>query len=226
MLLFPESYRQGARLFFLLSLPLLLAACARQAPPAPALPVTEPEPASVEAFVSQAALDEAERARRYVADILFEGMRALRTDRLMTPPENSAYHYFNRALALDPDNQIARDGMRDIAARYLELADLAGRQGQFDNAESFLRRAAQVDNNHPALASANRRLQSERQSTHSVTTLNSRDVINREASVVARLRELAQVVAETNAFVMITAVGCTCRFRVCWAICVCVVISK
>lgn len=205
MLLFPESCHQGARVFFLLSLPFLLATCAQQPPPAPAQPVTEREPAPVEEFVSQAALDEAERARRYVADILFEGMRALRTDRLMTPPENSAYHYFNRALALDPDNQIAKDGIRDIAARYLELADLAGRQGQFDNAESFLRRAAQVDNNHPGLESANRRLQSERQSTHSVTTLNSRDVINREASVVARLRELAQVVAETNAFVMITA---------------------
>jgi len=197
--------RQGARLAGLLSVTVFLAACAQQAPPAPAEPVTEPEPAPVEEFVSQAALDEAERARRYVADILFEGMRALSNDRLMTPAESSAYHYFSRALALDPDNQIAKDGIRDIAARYLELADLSGRQGQFDNAESFLRRAAQVDNNHPGLESANRRLQSERQSTHSVTTLSSRDVINREAAVVARLRELAQVVAETNAFVMITA---------------------
>lgn len=219
MLLFPESAclptdmpkaipklcRQGAKYCVVLVLPIFLASCAQQPPAPPTQLVAEEVPPPSEEFVSQSALDDAERARRYVADILFDGMRALRADRLMTPPENSAYHFFNRALALDPENQIAKDGISDIAARYLQLADLSGRQGQFDNAESFLRRAAQVDNNHPGLESANRRLQSERQSTHSVTSLNSRDVINRDASVITRLRELAQVIAETNAFVMITA---------------------
>lgn len=181
----------------------LLAACV-QPPPAPQpAPVVEPEPEPV--VIDQARLDEEERARRYVADILYEGMRALRADRLMTPPESSAYHYFNRALSFEPDNQIAKDGIREIATRYLQLADLAGRQGQFDNAESFLRRAAQVDNTHPNLESANRRLQAERESTHSVVTLNAREVIARNAAISSQLKDLARVVADINAFVMITA---------------------
>lgn len=181
----------------------LLAACVQQAP-APIIVVTpDPEPEPV--VTDQARLDDEELARRYVADILYQGMRALRADRLMTPAEDSAYHHFSRALALDPDNQIAKDGMRDIAGRYLQLADLAGRQGQFNNAETFMRRAAQVDGSHPNLEQTSRRLQTERERTHSVTTLNARDVIARQASVTTQLQELAKVIADANAFVLITA---------------------
>lgn len=182
---------------------LLLAACVQPPPPVQQVPEPEPEPEPV--VIDQFRLDEEERARRYVADILYEGMRALRTDRLMTPPESSAYHYFNRVLSFEPDNQIAKDGIREIASRYLQLADLAGRQGQFGNAENFLRRAAQVDSSHPGLESANRRLQSERESTHSVVTLNAREVIARHEAVSSQLKELARVVADINAFVLITA---------------------
>lgn len=181
----------------------LLAACAQQAPEPQVVITPEPDPEPV--VIDQARLDEEELARRYVADILYQGMRALAADRLMTPAENSAYHHFNRALALDPDNQIAKDGMRDIAGRYLQLADLAGRQGQFDNAETFMRRAAQVDGSHPNLEQTTRRLQTERERTHSVTTLNARDVITRQPSVTAQLQELARVIADANAFVLITA---------------------
>jgi tetratricopeptide (TPR) repeat protein len=182
----------------------VLIGCVQQAP-APRIVVTpEPEPEPVYS-APPARLDDAELARRYVADILYQGMRALASDRLMTPPEDSALHHFSRAMALDPDNQIAKDGMRDIAGRYLQLADLAGRQGQFNNAENFMRRAAQVDNNHPNLEQASRRLQVERERTHSVTTLSARDVIARQPSVVSQLQELALVIADANAFVLITA---------------------
>lgn len=181
----------------------MLAACVQQAPPPQVVITPEPEPEPV--VVDQARLDDAELARRYVADILYQGMRALAADRLMTPAEDSAYHYFSRALALDPDNQIAKDGMRDIAGRYLQLADLAGRQGQFGNAETFMRRAEQVDSEHPNLAQTTRRLQTERERTHSVTTLNARDVITRQQSVSIQLQELARVIADANAFVLITA---------------------
>ena len=182
----------------------LLSACAQPAPVPQIVVTPEPEPPPP-VVVDQARLDEEELARRYVADILYQGMRSLAADRLMTPAENSAYHYFNRALALDPDNQIALDGLRDIAGRYLQLADLAARQGQFNNAENFMRRAEQVDFNHPNIEQTARRLQTERERTHSVTTLNARDVIARQASVTTQLQELARVIADANAFVLITA---------------------
>jgi hypothetical protein len=48
-------------------------------------------------------------------------------------------------------------------------------------------------------------LQAERESTHSVVTLNAREVIARNASVSSQLKDLARVVADINAFVLITA---------------------
>lgn len=184
----------------------LLVACGTPSRPAP--PASE-TPAVVEAPVtqvpSQAALDDAERERRYVADILYDGMRALRADRLMTPAENSAYHYFNRALAFDPGNTVALDGLQEIAMRYVQLADTAARQGQFDNAESFLRRAAQVDGDLPAIATGRQNLEAARAQTHSVHTLNNRELAGRQETLSQRLREIAALVAENDTFVMITA---------------------
>jgi len=182
---------------------LLLAACVQPPPPPQVVITPEPEPEPV--YIDQYRLEEEERQRRYIADILYEGMRALRADRLMTPAESSAYHYFNRVLGMDPDNQIAKDGIREIAGRYLQLADLASRQGQFSNAESFLRRAEQVDYTHPGLESGRRRLETERERTHSVVTLNAREVIARTAAISSQLKELARQVADINAFVLITA---------------------
>jgi tetratricopeptide (TPR) repeat protein len=150
-------------------------------------------------------IDDEERQRRYIADILFDGMRALRADRLMTPAEDSAYYYFSRALAFEPDNQVAKDGMQDIVVRYLQLADTASRQGQFDNAEQFLRRAAQVDERHSGIAAARRTLQAERQSTHSVHQLNARELRERQPGLSQQLQELARLIGQIDAFVLITA---------------------
>lgn len=182
--------------------------CTVQPPPRV---VVMPQPQEIvddidyEALERQRELEDAERQRRYVADILFDGLRALRQDRLMTPAYDSAFHYFNRALALDPGNTVALEGMQDILQRYLQLADTASWQGQFDNAELFLRRAAQVDDTHPGISASRQRLNAERQRTHSVHLLDARQLSARNDAVVRQLRELASVVASLNAFVLITA---------------------
>jgi len=188
----------------LLALLAALAAC--QAQPErnillePLPPVTsEPEP------VVSSGLSDQEQQRRYIADILYDGMRALRADRLMTPAEDSAYRHFSRALALDPQNTVAQDGLQDIVQRYLQLADTASRQGQFGNAENFLRRAAQVDPDHSGIETAYANLAAERARTHSVHTFDARELRNRDASLTRQLQELARVVADINAFVLITA---------------------
>lgn len=196
-----------SQLFFRLKVAILMAtlvACQTQPQrtivlqPVPPLPV-EPEPVAVNVLGDQ------ERQRRYIADILYDGMRALRAERLMTPAEDSAYRHFSRVLALEPDNTVALDGMQDIVLRYLQLADTASRQGQFVNAENFLRRAAQVDDRHPGIEAAYTNLEIERERTHSVHTLSARELRNREASLTQQLQELASIVADINAFVLITA---------------------
>ncbi|HBX37103.1 MAG TPA: hypothetical protein DEG76_07390 [Pseudohongiella sp.] len=195
--------RQGlAGLVFLTG----LAACTVQQPQ-PATPVEEPvvEPPAEDQSTVTSLLDEEERHRRMVSDILYSGMRALRADRLLTPPEDSAYRYFSRALALDPGNNVALEGMQDIVRRYLQLAELSSRQGQFDNAETYLRRAAQVDPDYEGIVAAHNNLAAERERTHSVHTLDGRALYARNESMVDQLQQLARTVYETQAFVLITA---------------------
>lgn len=187
---------------------LTLAACATPAPvPESSEVVAEPEPVfdAQSAVARQRELEDAERHRRYVADILYSGLRALRADRLMTPPEDSAFHYFNRALALDPGNTVAEEGLQDILQRYLQLADTASWQGQFDNAELFLRRAADVDDQHPGIQVARDKLQLERQRTHSVYRIDSGGLRSRHEDVVRQLQDVAAVLAANDIFVLITA---------------------
>lgn len=165
---------------------------ARQSEP----PETTSQP-SVPAEVAGTDLEEEarrERHRRRIADWLYEGLRAMREDRLMTPPDESAHAWFSRVLALEPDNELALEGIRDIAARYVELAELSARQGQFDNAERFLRRAALVDPDHPRIEAGRERLALERQRTHSVHPLDAGAVARQNAgpllSELDRIEEL------------------------------------
>ncbi|MGB0322195.1 MAG: hypothetical protein ACPGAF_07720, partial [Pseudohongiellaceae bacterium] len=85
---------------------------------------------------------------RLIADLLFAGLQALDADRLLTPVDDSAHGRFQRVLAYDPDNEIALQGLQDIVLRYVELAEDASRQGQFEEAAGFLDRARFVDATH------------------------------------------------------------------------------
>lgn len=167
----------------------------------------ESAPEQILAELEQARHDreDAERHRRYVADILYDGMRAVREDRLTTPVEDSAFHYFNRALALDPGNQVAIDGLQEIVARYLQLMEKASRQGHFDTAEQFLDRARLVSPDASGIAAALENLQMEKERTHSVHRFEFTGVRNQQAAVAESLRQIASTVSETNAFVLITA---------------------
>lgn len=155
------------------------------------------QPPSVPMEVVEADPGEEEREeghRRRIADWLYEGLRAMREDRLMTPPDESAHAWFSRVLALEPDNELALEGLQDIAARYIELAELSARQGQFDNAEQFLRRAVLVDPDHPGIEAGRDRLALERERTHSVHRLDGGAVAQRNAglltSELGRIEEL------------------------------------
>lgn len=210
-LLNPMHFPSKASNTGLLVVCLFLAAC--QNPAAPEI-VRQDEPSYAEPAeypsldeLEQARRDreDAERHRQYVANILYDGMRALREDRLTTPAEDSAFHYFNRALALDPGNQVAIDGVQEIVARYLELMEKASRQGHFETAEQFLDRARMVDPDATGIAAAIENLQMERERTHSVHRFEFAGVRNQQAGVAESLREIASTVSETNAFVLITA---------------------
>lgn len=201
----------GIRMLAAAALAFAVSSCELTAPaPEPASAPVSEAPEAVDAslaeqLAAEAAREDAERHRRYIADILYDGMRALRADRLMTPAEDSAYHYFSRVLAFEPDNTVAHEGLRDVALRYLQLADTASRQGQFDNAEIFLRRAEDVDDELPAIAAARQRLEAARAQTHSVHTLDNRELAQRQPAIARQLEDIARLAAEHNTFVLITA---------------------
>ncbi len=186
---------------------LLMSACEAPRPPQPETgPAPETTPTAA-VITDQPLLlsEQEERYRRMIADWLYEGLRALREDRLLTPPERSAHTYFSRVLALEPDNELATEGLQEIVQRYLQLADIASRQGQFENAENFLRRAAQVNPGYEGINTSRAQLSRERSRTHSVTLLDGRELASGAESLIDMLQSLALTVREKDIFVLITA---------------------
>ena len=145
------------------------------------------------------------RQERFIADTLFDGLQALDQDKLLTPAEDNAYARFQRVLAIDPSNKIALEGIEQILLRYIELSVEASRRGQFDDAESFLERAAFVDKDHSALTEAQVLLESEINSEDLIFNLDSEDFMNRTDGAVAQLEKIAQQAKEHNAFFLIIA---------------------
>lgn len=187
---------------------LLLGACQ----PAQQRVVVMPQPEPVLPETSE--FDEAEirarfeaelRYQRMIADLLFEGRKALNANRLLTPPEVSAHAYFMRVLGIEPENAVALQGIQDIVAQYLLLAEQSSRQGQFENAQGYLRRAEQVDRTHAGIASAWAALEAEMQSTDVVHSLNARDLASQSTALTEQLAQIALQARDSGAFFLITA---------------------
>ena len=78
-------------------------------------------------------------------DAIRTGRVALAAQRLTSPPGDNAFERFRLVLRMEPKNKQARQGIADIAKKYIDYADknlAAGDVGQFDQ---YLKRAADVD---------------------------------------------------------------------------------
>jgi serine/threonine protein kinase len=58
-----------------------------------------------------------------IRSTLREAEKAIRELRLTSPEQNSAYNFYREVLELDPENNIAKDGIRLIGEKYAELAE-------------------------------------------------------------------------------------------------------
>ncbi len=70
---------------------------------------------------------------------------SLRQDRLMAPPANNAYYYFSRLLELNPDNETARQGLSDIAERFVVLAEDEFSRENYAQAQAYITLGLQVE---------------------------------------------------------------------------------
>jgi 5-enolpyruvylshikimate-3-phosphate synthase len=172
------------------------------------VPEPEPEAQVVVEFDEAAVIEQFEEDLRYqrmIADLLYEGIKALNANRLLTPPDISAHAYFSRVLSVEPANAVALNGVQEIVSKYLLLAEQAGRQGQFDNARQYLRRAEDVDHSHSGIAPAWVALEAEMNSSDVVHTISPSALASRSTVLMEELAKIGVQARDSGAFFLITA---------------------
>jgi serine/threonine protein kinase len=88
--------------------------------------------------------------------ILIEGLerkaqRSIANDALTSPAKDCAYKYYQDIKRLDHDSVIVRNGMRKIADRYAELADIYYRNFNLANAREYVKKGLIVQPDHKRL---------------------------------------------------------------------------
>jgi type II secretory pathway predicted ATPase ExeA len=79
-----------------------------------------------------------------VERLLVQGQQALQDFRLLTPAQDSAYHYFQGALMLSPDNAQAIAGIEQVAERYVFLTNRALEQQDWVKARLYIDRGLSI----------------------------------------------------------------------------------
>ncbi|GJM14155.1 MAG: hypothetical protein DHS20C12_25580 [Pseudohongiella sp.] len=144
-------------------------------------------------------------SRAMIPDILYAALQALSEDRLLTPVDDNAHGRFKRVLAMDPQNELALEGLQDIVERYLQLAGESMNRGLFDEAETMLGRARFVDSNHPGIAASEEALRMEMDSDDLFFELDYPIYAARSEMAESELADIARQTREHEAFFLITA---------------------
>ena len=174
----------------------LLGACTAPTPsqpepptvePAPPPDIARPDPGESEAFL----------------DLLDTAERALADDRLLTPEDDSAYHYYRQASAMAPNHPAGRLGFERIVERYLQLTQVAMERQQWVRARSMLARAEYVDASHPGIISMRQQLDLLANAERLVLRLDRTALRERTSAVASELVEFGQHARSDNARVSI-----------------------
>jgi len=80
-----------------------------------------------------------------ISDLLRLASVDIVADRLSSPSGNNALEKYQQVLALQPGHTEAQQGIKNVAARYLELYQRALSRGDVGNAKGYLERAASLD---------------------------------------------------------------------------------
>jgi serine/threonine-protein kinase PpkA len=80
-----------------------------------------------------------------------KAQRSIANNDLTSPAKDCAYKYYQDIYVLDNDSVIVRNGMRRIADRYAELADISYRNFNLANAREHVKKGLIVQPNHARL---------------------------------------------------------------------------
>jgi TonB family protein len=105
---------------------------------------------------------------------------AFNQNKFIEPPGESALDLYRSALALDPDNQEAKDGIRSVVDKILERAESALLAERLEEAIRTIETARDIDPSHPRLAFLDTQVARERE----------RLQLNQAAEVSNRVRQL------------------------------------
>ena len=108
--------------------------------------------AEVARVVPEAPRRPSARERARIRGYLGNARLALRENRLMSPAGDNAYDRYRKVLELDPRNADAKDGLREIATRYVSFAESALDGGDVAQARDYLDRARQADASYAGIA--------------------------------------------------------------------------
>jgi len=78
--------------------------------------------------------------------------KSLREDRLTHPPAENAHYYFSRLLALAPEHETAKHGFKEIAERFVVLAEKEFSRRNYSKAQTYIALGLQVDPDSKALS--------------------------------------------------------------------------
>lgn len=97
-----------------------------------------------EAAVTQERVETRESLHGELYGILIDARKAMEDQRFTVPEHDSAYGYFKRILAIDPEHREAREGIRLIGERYADFADQALSVDNFSEALAHIDRGLSV----------------------------------------------------------------------------------
>ncbi len=86
-----------------------------------------------------------------VPALLSAAQLALEDKRLSIPGDNSAFYYYQKILAIDPENAAASAGIGRVAERYIKLATDALDRALDEKAQRYIARGLRVDPGHSGL---------------------------------------------------------------------------
>ncbi|HMN43534.1 MAG TPA: energy transducer TonB [Povalibacter sp.] len=106
--------------------------------------------------------------------------------RFLEPAGESALDYYRSALALDPQSQAAKDGVRSVVDRILGRAEQALTAEKLEDAVRTIEQARSIDPTHPRLAFLDTQIARERER---LKLTQARDVGNRVSTLVAQAND-------------------------------------
>ena len=94
--------------------------------------------------------------RHKVGFLLAKATEKLNQYQLTTPPNNCALYYYQKVLALDPENHDAKVGFIKIADRYAYLAQKQMDEFRYTQADHYIRKGLEIDPGNARLLALHR----------------------------------------------------------------------